>query len=128
MPGNRRAGTSVSPSSSPRTMPSSTARRSPVVPDAIAVSIEPTHTVCEPGQPASVTDDTPVSTAHDHVHAVATKPRPFIEAVVRSARRDEHRRQPEHGALRRRPPERKLEQDRLSDPLRAEPLDAGGYA
>ena len=86
------------------------------------------YTVCEPGQPASVTDDTPVSTAHDHVDAVATKPRPFIEAVVRSARRDERRSQLEHGALRRRPPEWKLEQDRLSDPLGAEPLDAGGYA
>ena len=71
-------------------------------------------------------DDTPVTAARDDVHAVATEPRPFVEAVIRSARCDERRRQLEHGALRRRPPERKLEQNRLPDPPRAEPLDAGG--
>ena len=98
------------------------------VPDAIAVRDGSTQAIGHAGEAAPMAYDTPVPSSDDHVYAVPTEPRPFVETVFGSARRDDRAGELEHGALRRRSSKRELEEDRLLNTPVAKPLDPCGNA
>ena len=83
------------------------------------VRAQPVADATDPAPPA---DDAPaVVAAQHHVHAATREPAALVEAGLGPTRRDRPRAQLEHGALRRRPLRRKLEQHPLADAGRAEP-------
>ena len=91
----------MSPSSSPSTIPASTARRSPLSPGAIARATWRTEPVRDTADPAAPANDPPVAAVEYDVDAAAGQPAAFVEAVLRTARCADRDPQDEDGALRR---------------------------
>ena len=78
------------------------------------VAAEPaSDAVADAGDAAAPADDPPRLPLQDRVDALPAQPRRLVEAVRRPRRSPQLAQEPEPGSLRRRSPERKLEQDRL---------------
>src|SRR5947199_153566 len=67
---------------------------------------EPVGDACEPATPA---DETPSLRLQHHAHPVSSQPRSLVEAVLGPARQPHGANSLEHGALRWRSAQRKLE-------------------
>ncbi len=91
----------MSPSSSPSTIPASTARRSPLEPRGDRARNMRTEPVGDAADPAAPADDPPVAAVEHDMDAAAGQPAAFVEAVLRSARGADRDPQGEDGALRR---------------------------
>ena len=81
----------------------------------------PAKPVRDAADPAAPADDPPAVDLQHHVHALATQPRAFVEAVVRPSRRRDDGQQRENSSLRRGATERKLELDALIEARAVEP-------
>ena len=119
---------SDSPSSSPSTMPTSSA--SPLT--RLARRRRPARGA--PGAGRTGRRDlrgvrsAPVAAAQHDMDAAPSEPGALVEAVLGPARLDQQRAQLEDRALRRRPPERKLQQDALAHTTLAEAAHLRGHA
>ena len=103
----------MSPSSSPSTIPASTARRSPLEPGGDRTRNMRTEPVGDAADPAAPADDPPVAAVQNDMNTAAGQPAAFVEAVLRTARSADRDAQGENRALRRRTAGGKLEQDSL---------------
>jgi hypothetical protein len=84
--------------------------------------------VRDAAETAAVADDAPTVRAQHHVHAVATKERPLVEAVLLGTGHPHRRDGLEKGSLRRAAARRKLEQDRLPQAEAPEAAHLSGNA
>ena len=117
---------SVSPSSSPRTIPASTAWRSPSSAGAIARATCARRRSESAADTAAPTDDPPVAPVQDDVDAAARQPATLVEAVLRTSRRRDGRTELQHRSLRRGAAERQFEQHALAEPTLVEAPHLGG--
>jgi hypothetical protein len=74
-----------------------------------------TQPVGDAAEPAPMAYDPPPVSVEDYMDAVAPEPGAFVEAVLCRPRTPYRHDRLEHGALRRRPARRKLEQDGLAE-------------
>ena len=103
------------PSSAPSTTPTTSDRRSPVVPSERAFADCRAQPVADATDPAPPADDVPgAARVQDDVDPTPLEPPSLVEAGLGPSRGDRARPELEHGALRRRPPGRKLEQHPLA--------------
>ena len=103
------------PSSAPSTTPTTSDRRSPVVPSDRAFADFRAQPIAHATDPAPPADDMPGATrVQDDMDPTPLEPSSLVEAGLGPSRGDRARPEIEHGTLRRRPAGRELEQHPLA--------------